>query len=392
MGSAAERPTDSDTPDVELELDDSSMGEINEEEFDLGDLVDGDEETDKAPAAPSADAKPAPAASPAATAPAAGAEAQPPKTGTTAAADASAAAPTDQPFTYRADRSSYTIDGSKLTPEGDLVIPKAQLAEVTRLLSQGRSHEGSFRQTLQRLTERANAAEQQVERIKKEPNEEVVKARAINKFWMELLEKGPDAVAEHLDEFQKTRMLIEARQEREYAQALRSAGPAPAAAAAQAEPQIEAKDLQPELTRLIGELKGTDATLGVLTDDDVKDLTQHLGQDAWLERIFFVADQDIPDRGILKGDIVADTQVLQQEMGRIARVRAAAAQSATAASAADARNKPRLEGRSQGLPPVVTGSGKAAGEGKGKEKKTFKSKAEFDEYYANLPIEEVLKR
>lgn len=352
----------------------------------------GDAVPKAAPSEPAAPAKPADGTAAPAAAPAAPA-------GAPAPAPAAASGP--QPFSIRADRATHAFEGAELRDDG-LFIPKGTtLDRVQKLLGAGIAHEGSFQRTLASLHQRAQTAEQAVTRAKAEVNTEVERARAQNQFWAELMEKGPDAIAEHLDNFEKTRSLIETRIERATLQrekeALLGLKGAPSAAGEAAPPatagddapvEIDDVQLRGQVPGLLDDLIASTPEFKLLTDADKAELIEHLGSEAMLPRVFFVAKQDYPDKGIFRGDVLADTEVLAREAKRIARVRSESA----AAIAADARNQARLR---PGAPPVPAGGGSGGGSGDGAParrrdsvKQTFKTKAEFDEYFANTPIDQ----
>jgi hypothetical protein len=257
-------------------------------------------------------------------------------------------------LSFRADGKPVTIPGSKLTDDGAF-IPKDYLPEVQRLLSRGVTYEGSFRQRL----ETANA---EVARVKSEVHREIEESKAFLTFFADLLERGPVAVQDWLDDFEKNKPQLEAEAKIAYAEALTAAKQNPAAPA-----KVEGFDddqeddflagvdrdeMMTQLSNVLGQnLREVIVTNGIrgLSDADVNRLHQAIASDPEeMERYFAIANEDIPDMKVAKGDVLVRQAALLKRVQYEATVLGGARKSVSEATAAAEANKKRAPG---GAPP-----------------------------------------
>lgn len=153
--------------------------------------VKGPSVTELLEGAPAQPDKPAPAAQPAvpASTPASAA----PAAAAPAAAPSTPAAP--QSWTFRADNDEITVDGSQIHPDGSLTIPAKHREQIEQLLAEGVAHRGSWRGEQEQYEGRIAQLEEQL--ASQQP--ELVRAKAFSDSILALLAKGPDAVADWLD-------------------------------------------------------------------------------------------------------------------------------------------------------------------------------------------------
>lgn len=314
------------------------------------------------------DATAAPAGQPPEGAPAAGAPAIP---GTKPEGVAAAALPAEPPitaptleFSFRADGKPITVPGSKVTDEG-VFIPREHMAEIQRYLSHGVVYQGSFRQRLEEANAKVAAAENRV-------TKEVEESKHFLTFFADLLEKGPDAIQQWLDDFTANRRDLEADAKIAYAEALtnRKEKPVlPEKVAGFDEPEddflagIDRDEMMTQLSNVLAtNLKEVivENTVRGMTDADVNRLHKAIASDPEeMERYFAVATEDIPDMKVKKGDVLVRQAALLKRVQYEAAVVSEARKAVSDASAADAANKKRAGG---GAPPptaAVAGAGAA---------------------------------
>lgn len=179
----------------------------------------GEDETPQPPAAP-APVPAAPGVPPAQ--PAAPTAAQPP----IAAAPSSEAVPPGSPlgtppaappaapaapsvWEFQGDGRTLFVEGSTKNVDGSLAIPADQVPHLESLLAEGAAHRGSWRGEKEQYEGRIAQLEDQVANKANDP--EIVRARAYNEQLLALIAKGPDAVAEWLDNYERNFPVFQAR-------------------------------------------------------------------------------------------------------------------------------------------------------------------------------------
>lgn len=165
--------------------------------------------TPPAPAQPAIPSTPTPPSTPPA-ASAASPVAPPPS-----AAPAAPAAP--EPWTFKADGGDVFIEGSAVNPDGSITIPQSSLENLSTILAEGVAHRGSFRQEIESRDSRIAQLEQQVGAVDQSP--EILRARAYNQQLLAIMAKGPEAVAQWLDDYEKNFPVFQAKAELAIAQA-----------------------------------------------------------------------------------------------------------------------------------------------------------------------------
>lgn len=280
------------------------------------------------------------------------------------AAEPAVAAPVLE-LSFRADGKSVPIPGSRLTDEGAF-IPKEYIGEVQKLLSHGLVYQGSFRQRLE-------AANAKVAEVESRVNREVEESKAFLTFFANLLEQGPVAVQDWLDDFERNKPQLIADTRIAYAEALEASKKNPAAPA-----KVEGFDDAPEddflagvdrdqmmteLTNVLGtNLREVIVQNGVrgLTDADVNRLHQAIaGDPEEMERYFAVATEDIPDMKVVKGDVLVRQAALLKRVQYEASLVSSARKNVTEAAQADAANRRTAGGGAP--PPTASVAGGVAG-------------------------------
>lgn len=259
---------------------------------------------------------------------------------------------------FRADGKAVTIPGSRLTDEGAF-IPKEYLPEVQKLLSHGVVYQGSFRQRLE-------AANAKVAEVESRVNREVEESKAFLTFFADLLERGPVAVQDWLDDFEKNKPQLIADAKVAYAEALTAAkekgpaAPAPVEGFDEGGPDdflagVDRDEMMTQLSNVLGQnLREVIVTNGIrgLSDADVNRLHKAIAEDPEeMERYFAIANEDIPEMKVAKGDVLVRQAALLKRVQYEATVLGGARKSVSEAAAADAENRKRAGG---GAPPPPT--------------------------------------
>lgn len=257
-------------------------------------------------------------------------------------------------FSFRADGQTIPIQGSKITKDY-VMIPRQHMGDVQRLLSHGVVYQGSFRQ---RLAESARA----VAEAKAEVQEDVVRARATLEFIGTLLDKGPDAVADWLDEFQQNRAKLEAEATLAVAKAYQERKPVGQVEVPGFEEEVDQFAAGVDREEVINTLS-TDLTtfvpaalreLGIrgLQSAEVQALVAELSDPDEIDRYFGIAGEDMPEYGVTKGQLVRKDAVIAKTLKRRAEVILAARRNAADLKNAEAKNR-RPNGNP--IPPTTTG-------------------------------------
>lgn len=225
------------------------------------------------------------------------------------AADGSPAAPAapapwqppagGQPFRFRADRREVEVPGAIEYDHGIYVPKDAWNGVVSRHLAD--------RDEISRVI---TGLQRQVEERDPERHPEVIQARVTLQKFVELFDKGPDAVAQWLDHYAVNRPLLEAQIEKEALLAqLQSRNQQVSATDQEAQTAEVAAQLpgyvEQNITALISQIPGL---------SELKGSEQQLVQQLWpYARSFLMeADRDYPERGIRQGQIVPRRDVLEQ--------------------------------------------------------------------------------
>lgn len=289
-------------------------------------------------------------------------------------------------LSFRADGKPVTIPGSKLTEDGAF-IPKAYLPEVQRLLSHGVVYQGSFRQRLE-------AANAKVAEVESRVNREVEESKHFLTFFADLLERGPVAVQDWLDEFERNKPQLIADAKIAYAEALQSSkekGPAKPAPVEGFDDNpeddflagVDRDEMMTQLSNVLGtNLREVIVTNGIrgLSNEDVNRLHQAIASDPEeMERYFAVATEDIPDMKVTKGDVLVRQAALLKRVQYEAALVSSARKQVTEATQADAANKKRTAG---GGAPPPTAAVAGGGVSKKKEVPLPKTREELDAYMA----------
>lgn len=285
-------------------------------------------------------------------------------------------------FGFRADSKPVTIPGSKVTDDG-VFIPKEYISEVQRLLSHGVVYQGSFRTRLEQAAQKVADTEARV-------NREVEESKHFLTFFADLLERGPVAVQDWLDDFERNKPQLIADAKIAYAEALTAAKEQGAPAPAKVEGFDEREDdflanvdrdqMMTQLSTVLAtNLREVIVQNGVrgMTSADVNRLHQAISSDPEeMERYFAVATEDIPDMKVVKGDVLVRQAALlkrvQYEAGLITDSRKSISD---ATAAADANRR-----AAGGGAPPPTAAVAGAGAGKKKEVPIPTKREELDAF------------
>lgn len=289
-------------------------------------------------------------------------------------------------FSFRADGKPVTIPGSRVTAEGAF-IPREHLADLQRLASHGIVYQGSFRK---RLEESAR----EVAEAKSEVQSEVEQAKHFLGFFANLLdrqEQGEPAIEEWLDDFRQNRTKLEAEATLAEAKALReSRGVAPRAlegfdeTAPEEDSYISEREAEEFSNGLASELgsriQQTITAQGIrgLTPQDLTRLQEEMNEPEERDKYFKVALEDIPEHGIVKGQIVAMDGAIAATLKRRADMLLDARKTSTALSQAEAAN--RRNGVNGKVPPTVATGAPAVPKASNAVPK-FKNRQEMEEWF-----------
>jgi hypothetical protein len=293
------------------------------------------------------------------------------------------AEPPDYPtFRYRADGRDYEVPGSAYGESGTF-IPTAEMEKLTRLVQEGHTHRGSFKQILndkQREIDRAatgeDAARAELTAIKDKIEQLVTDPTEFERFIENL--RGNWAVTKAQAEAESHKKLLDTeRAQRE-----------------SWEQEREEARLQPMMRQRLERtlvLAGKEMNLGA---DILKFAYQRLQTPEYLDRLYPRAEADNPQTGLKKGQrLDINVRMVQDELeylasvtkGRVVeptpnpKVEAAKAQAAKAAS-------PTKEVKT---PPTVSTKGGTAPTASKKKVPTFTSAEEADDWLRSGKYEEL---
>ena len=254
------------------------------------------------------------------------------------------------PFSFRADRSDYAIDGATIGPDGNVTIPKAQADYVKQLLAEGVAHRGSWQQQREQYESRIAELERSVE-----SHPDILRARAYSNQIRQLMAQPAEKIAEWLDNLAVNQPAFEARSE---AEVLRQQLEAQQGQAREAQETSDAQALVPEMEgiaqgiveELAGQYPAVDA--GAFYE---RLMRHHVG------RIFTEVPAASRRMGLRDGEVlfgrsrdgqhlyIADRGFIEDEFQHWARL---SGKSATAATNAVRQNAAAL---ASAVPPMATG-------------------------------------
>lgn len=275
----------------------------------------------------------------------------------------SAAESAGEPFTFRADGKQFEIPGAVRYPEG-VYIPPESIAKLQEHLADRKGLNDRIRQ----LEQQAQNPDAEV--VSRHPD--VLRAKATLQKLNELMDQGPEAMAEWLDNLQQNRPILEAN-----------------AKAAALEAQLRrfteresGETTERQATELAGQM---DQTLTLHLDEVLRDpaiaglnldrnrLQVRLYRMA--EQLFGEADRDYRELGIRKGDLTINLELLRAEVNDAAALARQYQGQQTARNKARQANAPAVNAGSP--PPVVAGSKNAAPRDTGR--KSPKNREEWEE-------------
>jgi len=221
------------------------------------------------------------------------------------------AAPTEEPeeevydpFSYRADGQSYSIEGSKVGSDG-VFIPTDRVEDITRLLAEGRAHSGSFRQRMadsdareQAANTRAEAADAAKNAIMDKIEELVSKDGALEDFILDQRTNWPVLKAEA------------------NAESLRVQGKADKERLEQFESEQKQAKQEPIMNGMLEDsiLKfGQEANL---PKERMAEIYQRFTNPVYRSIAFHPSLVDDPQAGITKGQMVIDYNAIRDEVNR----------------------------------------------------------------------------
>lgn len=271
-----------------------------------------------------------------------------------------AAEPAGEPFTFKADGKQFEIPGAMRYPEG-VYIPTEAVARLQEHLADRKSLNGRIRQL-----------EQQVQTGDPERHPEVLKARALMTQLGTLMDQGPEAMAEWLDNLQQNRPILEAKAE---AAALKRQlefhTERQKTESSEAEATALADQMDSALSRNLDAVLADPAIAALNLDRNRLQVRLYRMADA----LFVEADQDYPEAGVRKGDLAINLELLRAEVNDAAALARQYQGQATQKDKARKLNAPAVNAAAP--PPVVTGTKTAAPRDTGR--KAPKNREEWEE-------------
>lgn len=291
----------------------------------------------------------------------------------TAAAAPAADEEAGPPFSYQADGRSWEIPGTEVGEDG-VFISKDALPELNRLLAQGKSHEGSFRQRLTDSAQQVQAATKRVEAA------EAARAHLL-KHFDDLIDRSQGA--QTIEDLLKTPL-------GEWLLNVYSNWPILKAESAKRAVEVQAEADRARLKEF--EQQQEQARMAPIMDQTLQDSIVYWGQQAGLDRavlqriyarlsdpqyqslLFVRAPTDDPATGLREGELAINHAVVQQEVEY------------AKGWASEAKPKPTPK-PAAAVPPTVSGKGGPAPVGTKKKPPTPKdmSEAEFWEAFDKDP-------
>lgn len=269
-------------------------------------------------------------------------------------------------FSFRADGKTIPIPGSRLAKD-KLEIPAEYVPEIQRLLSYGVVYQGSYR-------ERLAQAKREVAEARSQVHQEVEEAKAVLNVFKGLLEQGPVAVENWLDDFERNKVALEAEMKLAHARALTerkpvepepvdlpgAEGEAPDDFLAGVDRDQLVQTVGNHLTSSIRELVAREKIRG-LAAEDLTRIQRVITEDPdELNAYFGIALEAVPEQGIEKGTILLDEPKLIKRLKYEAEILANARKGTAAAVAADKKNQSKAGANGAPIPPTTAATGSGA--------------------------------
>ena len=263
-------------------------------------------------------------------------------------------------YGFRADGQDIEIPGSEVGDDG-IFIPNDALPYVTRLLTQGKTHEGSFRQRLSEAARDREAAQKQVEAAQ-------AQAQAIIQSLDEVFTGDEAAVLEFINNYRTEWPVLKAKSEAAGAKVQADAYRQQLDSVTQERQQAA---LRPVMQDALG---GYTVQIGRelgLADDDIRALYEDLSAPE-LEAVLFVRAPEGNLDGFQAGELAVNLNLIRQRAQTLQRVVARYGQP-TATGAKAPAPKPKV-------PPAVSAKGGQAPAAPKKKLPVFKDAKEANEY------------
>ena len=265
-----------------------------------------------------------------------------------------------EPLRFRADGQDVEIPGSAVGEDG-AYIPKDALPLVTRLLTQGKTHEGSFRQRLSEAARDREAAQKQVEAAQ-------AQAQAILHSLDQVFTGDEAAVLAFINNYRTEWPVLKAQSEA-------AATKVQADAYRQQLDSVTQERQQAALRPVMQDaLQGYTVQIGRelgLADDDIRALVEELGAPE-LEAVLFVRAPEGNADGFQPGELAVNLNLIRQRAQTLQRVVGRYRQP-TATGAKAPAPKPKV-------PPAVSAKGGQAPAAPKKKLPEFKDAKEANEY------------
>jgi hypothetical protein len=231
-------------------------------------------------------------------------------------------------WSFKADGREVTVPGAKVTADGILIPKDAWQRTVQPHLAD----RAAWNAQVQEFRRTEAGLREQVEAVEKGQHPAIVRANAVTAKFTELMDKGPEAVAEWLDNFQQNRPILEANARAAAAEAEREQYKS---RISQADQERQQAALEPQKRTAVEQ-----QVTALLASADYKDLgldsqriVQRLLKDP---RTYVTADRDYPEFGLRRGELAVDVARVQEEISDLAE-QARTWQAQKAATAANSR-------------------------------------------------------
>lgn len=292
-------------------------------------------------------------------------------------------APEENPtFSFRGAKQDWQIEGSQVSKDW-IHIPRSFEPDFRALLADAIEHRTSFRQRLGDAQQIRQKQEAFFKTAKVESYEDAITlvegARSFMENFAVLVQKGPDAIAEWLDGFERNLPKLNAtaldRQRKrliELAKAGKLIEEEGGGAGGLVDDQGDLPtltdehyaQLRHEVPQVLRGLRDTDPELmKLLSDDDLQVLAEDVGE--VIERVVAIAPHDAPEYGLDRGDIYYDKALLLGKLRRFAKAVSAKRQHVEEATRAEAQNRARSGGAGSTprtpAPPTVSARGRETG-------------------------------
>jgi hypothetical protein len=281
-----------------------------------------------------------------------------------------------QPFTYQSGGRTHELGGALLGADGVLYIPPESVQEVSRLVSLGRHHETVHRQQIQSF-------QRQLSEAKESKSSAQVRAEATANFWAELEAKGPQAIAQFLQNWMVNKPQLEAARLKAEAEQIRGQVERMQRGDPEEQQARETETRVNTIEDLVDRVRAN-PQYKFISDDQLKTFAKRLWRNQG--QLFTQADRDYPEHGVQKGQLIYQTGYFDEELAEFAAVAQARAQGQQ--NVADARKFNQQRG-AQGKrgPSVGQGSAQSGRTSGGNGRKKFGSKQEWqDSLYQSVGI------